>query len=60
MGVIVRSNSFSNAIPLLAVRQSWGFRRNLFHFDVADLLELLLRSLPAGLPISILRYKIEL
>ena len=36
VGVIVRSNSFSNPFS----RQSWRFRRNLFLFDVADLLEL--------------------
>ena len=52
VGVIVRSSSLSN--PLFSDRQSCRFKRNLFLFDVADLLELLLCTLPAGLLTSIL------
>ena len=51
VGVIVRSSSFSNPFS----RQSCLFKRNLFLLDVADLLELLLRSLPAGLLTSKLK-----
>jgi len=46
------SSSLSN--PLFSDRQSCRFKRNLFLFEVADLLELLLCTLPAGLLTSIL------
>ena len=46
------SSSLSN--PLFSDRQSCRFKRNLFLFDVADLLELLLCTLPAGLLTSML------
>ena len=52
VGVMVRSSSLSN--PLFSDRQSCRFKRNLFLLDVADLLELLLCTLPAGLLTSIL------